>query len=477
MHIKKEMFRLDNSYLSLPSILFSNEKPEQAPMPKCVLWNQEFFEELNIHVDDKEELERILVGNRKHPGSVPFSQAYAGHQFGNFTMLGDGRAIHIGEHLTKDNNRFDIQLKGAGPTKYSRRGDGRATLKSMLREYLMSEAITYLGISSSRSLAVIKTGKDVYRETTHEGAVLTRVMKSHIRVGTFEFIRHFGSIAELKLLTDYTISRLYPSAKDADNPIESFFLQFAQKQIDLVCDWMRVGFIHGVMNTDNTSISAETFDYGPCAFMNTYHPSTVFSSIDSNGRYAYGKQAEIIQWNMTRLLEALLPLLNENEEKALQRANELLEIIDLSWRKGFSFCLLKKIGLQEISQGNLKLAEELLDLMQTHQLDYTNTFATLSHNIKFEGATLNHPELNAWFEKWDKQAPNRELMQQNNPVFIPRNHLVEDALNEAVHGDLYLFSKLLKVLKNPYKYVEEHHNFSKPPETDFENNYQTYCGT
>ena len=280
------MFRLDNSYLTLPDKFYSKETPEYAPIVRPVLWNLDFFNELNIHVDDKEELQKILVGNQTHIGSTPFSQAYAGHQFGHFTMLGDGRAIHIGEHLTKDNKRFDIQLKGAGPTTYSRSGDGRATLKSMLREYLISEAMHCLGIPSSRSLAVIKTGNDVQRETFHDGAVLTRVMKSHIRVGTFEYISHFGSLDELKKITDYTIDRLYPSAKSATNPIESFFLQFAEQQINLVCNWMRVGFIHGVMNTDNTSISAETFDYGPCAFMNNYHPATVFSSIDSNSRYA-----------------------------------------------------------------------------------------------------------------------------------------------------------------------------------------------
>lgn len=471
------MFRFDNSYLNLPQNFYSKETPERAIDPELVVWNKTLFHELNIDHSYEEELKQVLVGNNIHEASVPFAQAYAGHQFGHFTMLGDGRAILLGEHLTEDNERFDIQLKGAGPTRYSRRGDGRATLKSMLREFLISEAMHHLGIPSSRSLAIIKTGNDVYRETKHDGAVLTRVMKSHLRVGTFEFANRYCSIDELRVLVDYTIERLYPNIKNDVRPIESFYLQVVEQQISLICHWMRIGFVHGVMNTDNTSISGETFDFGPCAFINRYDPNKVFSSIDSAGRYAFGYQASVLKWNMARFLESILPLLDSNTEKAMDRAKELFETFDASWQEAYTNMMLSKLGWKEKTPLKIQLINELLRLMEKHQLDYTNTFAELSYDISFSSSPFEHPEMKLWKEQWDKTHANKQIMLVNNPVYIPRNHLVEEALSLASVGDMSDFLNLLEVLKNPYEYNEEYYKFTNPPEKEFEGSYQTYCGT
>ena len=479
------MFQFDNSYFNLPEKFYSKQNPEKGSHPEKVLFNRALFEELHIPLEDEEHVLAILSGNKIQTGSTPFAQAYAGHQFGNFTMLGDGRAIVLGEHITPNQKRFDIQLKGAGATHYSRRGDGRATLKAMLREYLISEAMHHLKIPTSRSLAVVKTGDEVYREEVYEGAVLTRVMKSHLRVGTFEYARHFGTIEDLKALTEYSINRLYPEIKEDKKAVESFYLKVIHDQIELVCHWMRVGFIHGVMNTDNTSISSETFDYGPCAFMNQYHPGTVYSSIDRNSRYAFGNQPPILQWNMVRLAEALLPLFDENTEKAIEIAQGLIGKFEIIWNEKYNKMLLSKLGLTDEDNSNFALAQELLTLMQNHQLDYTNTFAALTYDIDFKNAAFAHPEMQTWLEKWKNQvekstlsvAETKEIMQQNNPAFIPRNHLVEEALNYGVAGDMSYFMRFLEVLKTPYNYNKEHYDYLLPPESGFETNYQTFCGT
>ena len=479
------MFQFDNSYFNLPEKFYSKQNPEKGSHPEKVLFNRALFEELHIPLEDEEQALAILSGNEIQPGSSPFAQAYAGHQFGNFTMLGDGRAIVLGEHITPNQKRFDIQLKGAGATKYSRRGDGRATLKAMLREYLISEAMHHLKIPTSRSLAVVKTGDEVYREEVYEGAVLTRVMKSHLRVGTFEYARHFGTIEDLKALTEYSINRLYPEIKEDKKAVESFYLKVIHDQIELVCHWMRVGFIHGVMNTDNTSISSETFDYGPCAFMNQYHPGTVYSSIDRNSRYAFGNQPPILQWNMVRLAEALLPLFDENTEKAIEIAQGLIGEFESIWNEKYKKMMLSKLGLNDKDNSNFILAQELLSLMQKHQLDYTNTFTALTYEIDFKNAAFAHPEMQTWLEKWKNQvekstlsvAETKEIMQQNNPAFIPRNHLVEEALNYGVAGDMSYFMRFLEVLKTRYNYNKEHYDYLLPPESGFETNYQTFCGT
>ncbi|HWS60120.1 MAG TPA: YdiU family protein [Flavobacterium sp.] len=479
------MFQFDTSYFNLPEKFYSKQNPEKGRKPEKVLFNLALFEELNISIDNEEQVLAILSGNEVQSGSTPFAQAYAGHQFGNFTMLGDGRAIVLGEHITKNQKRFDIQLKGAGATNYSRRGDGKATLKAMLREYLISEAMHHLKISTSRSLAVVKTGNEVFREEVHQGAVLTRVMKSHLRVGTFEYARHFGTIEDLKALTDYTINRLYPEIIEDKKAVETFYLKVIHDQIELVCHWMRVGFIHGVMNTDNTSISSETFDYGPCAFMNQYHPGTVYSSIDRNSRYAFGNQPNILKWNMVRLAEALLPLFDENSDNAIEIAQGLIGEFDSIWHEKYKKMMLSKLGLSADDNNNFILAEELLGLMHKHQLDYTNTFASLSYDIQFENAPFSHPEMQIWLEKWKTTLENstisfaetKEIMKQNNPVFIPRNHLVEEALNYGANGNMSYFMQFLEVLKTPYSFKKEHYNYILPPETGFETNYQTFCGT
>jgi serine/tyrosine/threonine adenylyltransferase len=479
------MFQFDTSYFNLPEKFYSKQNPEKGSNPEIILFNETLFEELNIPKLKDEQILSILSGNEIQPGSTPFAQAYAGHQFGHFTMLGDGRAIVLGEHLTKDQKRFDIQLKGAGATDYSRRGDGRATVKAMLREYLISEAMHYLKIPTSRSLAVVKTGDEVYREEVHDGGVLTRVMKSHLRVGTFEYARHFGTKEDLKALTDYTINRLYPEIKEDKKAVESFYLKVINDQIELVCHWMRVGFIHGVMNTDNTSISSETFDYGPCAFLNHYHPGTVYSSIDRNSRYAFGNQPSILKWNMVRLAETLLPLIDENADKAIEIAQELIGKFDSIWQDKYKKMMVSKIGLCAEDNDNFILAEELLNLMHKHQLDYTNTFVALTYDIDFENSPFSHPEMQIWLEKWkivlEKSGISisnaKEIMKQHNPAFIPRNHLVEEALNNAINGDLSYFMRFLEILKTPYSFNKENHGYLLAPENEFESNYQTYCGT
>ena len=479
------MFQFDTSYFNLPDKFYSKQNPEKGSNPEKVVFNTALFDELHIPITDEEQILSLLSGNEIQSESIPFAQAYAGHQFGNFTILGDGRAVVLGEHITQDQIRFDIQLKGAGATNYSRRGDGKATLKAMLRESLISEAMHYLHIPTSRSLAVVKTGDEVYREDIHEGAVLTRVMKSHLRVGTFEFARHSGTKEDLKALTDYTINRLYPEIKKDKKTVETFYLKVVHDQIELVCHWMRVGFIHGVMNTDNTSISSETFDYGPCAFMNQYNPGTVYSAIDRNGRYAFGNQPHILKWNMVRLAETLLPLLDENSEKAIEIAQGLIAEFDTLWNAKYKKMMLSKLGLSDADHTNFKLAEELLSLMHKHQLDYTNTFTALSDEIEFEVSPFSHPEMEIWLRKWKTAVENsalsiaetKEMMKQNNPVFIPRNHLVEEALNYAVNGNISYFLRFLEVSKTTYAFNKVHYAYLLPPDAGFENNYQTFCGT
>jgi serine/tyrosine/threonine adenylyltransferase len=398
--------------------------------------------------------------------------------------LGDGRAIIIGEHITENNKRFDIQLKGCGRTLYSRGGDGKATLTSMLREYLISEAMYYLNIPSSRSLAVIKTGEPVVRETMHEGAALVRVMKSHIRVGTFEYAAHFGSIDDLKALTTYTIKRLYPEIEHDENPVVSLLNKVMINQIELVVNWMRVGFIHGVMNTDNTSISSETFDYGPCAFMNTYHPDTVFSSIDHNGRYAFNNQPKIIKWNIARFAEALLPIIHPDKEESLKLAQTTIDAFDKAWNEKYYDTMLNKIGIKSNNPENYTLVDDLLQVMKRLKMDYTNTFLALPQEISLKDSPITRTDFKPWLEKWKYAIDNsngmqqaKQLMNQNNPVYIPRNHLVEQALDEAVKGNLNLYENLLAIVKQPYQQHENSEEFTKPSEKDFEMSYQTFCGT
>ena len=478
------MLNLEYSYLSLPGKFYQLVKPASFSQPQTVLLNEALLEELTIPLTHHQDLVSFLLGNESDGKTSSFAQAYAGHQFGNFTNLGDGRAIVMGEHITSFNQRFDIQLKGSGRTLYSRGGDGKATLKAMLREYLISEAMHHLNIPTSRSLLVAKTGELVHRETEQDGAVLARVMKSHIRIGTFEYASHLGTTEDLRALNDYTIHRLYPEMEYEASPALSLLKKVMSVQIDLVVNWMRVGFIHGVMNTDNTSISGETFDYGPCAFMNAYHPDTVYSSIDRTGRYAFGNQPNIIKWNIARLAEALLPVIHPEPSTALQLAQACIDQFDHIWVEKYYTMMLLKLGIERKAPELHSLVDELLALMLQLKLDYTNTFLALTHDqVTGEGIMVN-PECKPWLDKWKnilhdsngvEQAKNR--MKENNPAFVPRNHLVEEALDSAVNGNLDLFKQLLVVLSKPYQYQENLSHFILPPPPLFEHEYATYCGT
>ena len=481
---KNKLFNFEYSYLSLPDKFHSMVKPDLFNEPEIFLLNKELCHQLNLSMGSKEELLTAFLGEGNQKNSKSFAQAYAGHQFGHFTKLGDGRAIIVGEHLTENKKRFDIQLKGSGRTPYSRGGDGKATLKAMLREYLISEAIHYLNIPSSRSLAIIKTGESVYRETIQEGAILARVMKSHIRVGTFEYASYFGSVDDLKALTSYTINRLNPEIEKDENTVLDFLNKVMINQIELVVNWMRVGFIHGVMNTDNTSISGETFDYGPCAFINTYHPDTVYSSIDHNGRYAFGNQPKIIKWNISRFAEAILSIIHHDEMKSLELAQASIDQFDEIWKIKYYGMMLNKIGIDNNDKSLYTLVDELLDCMKKLNMDYTNTFWSLSNGNIPEDALINCSDFKNWLKKWQdyidmsssmKQA--KHMMKKHNPAIIPRNHLVEQALEEMVNGNPNSFQRLLSIISMPYQYQDGLDEFMNPPKLKFERNYQTYCGT
>jgi uncharacterized protein YdiU (UPF0061 family) len=478
------MLYLEYSYLSLPATFYEKVKPSPFSKPELLLLNQALLDELHIQPQNPQAFLSFLLNQEEGDAFGSFAQAYAGHQFGHFTKLGDGRAIVIGEYVSATKQRYDLQLKGSGRTAYSRGGDGKATLKSVLREYLMSEAMHALKVQSSRSLAVVKTGEMVQREKPHEGAFLIRLMKSHIRVGTFEYARYFGSSQDLKALTKYTIQRLYPEIEQEENQALALLKKVMLVQIDVVVDWMRIGFIHGVMNTDNTAISGETFDYGPCAFMNVYHPQTVFSAIDTQGRYAFGNQPSIIKWNLAKFAEALLPLLHPEPETALKLAQGAIDEFEDNWYKKYYKTMLLKIGIEDVSPENYALVNELLAIMKELKLDYTNTFLALSQDLVETGSTMDSVDFKNWKVKWMSvmlnatgMAQAKKIMEANNPAFIPRNYLVEEALEKATVGDFTQFEQLLKVLQNPYQYQESLNQFTIPPAEEFETSYTTFCGT
>jgi serine/tyrosine/threonine adenylyltransferase len=481
-------WRFDNSYARLPDKLFSKLTPVPVKQPRLVLFNDALAAELGLayrSADERNEIADVFSGNILPQGSEPLAQAYAGHQFGYFTMLGDGRAVVLGEQITPDNRRFDIQYKGSGRTPYSRSGDGRATLRAMLREYLISEAMHYLNIPSSRSLAVVKTGETVHREEVNEGAVLTRVLSSHIRVGTFEYIKNFLTPRELRQFLDYTIERHYPELKGSENPALELLTAVMHRQIDLVVNWLRVGFIHGVMNTDNMSVAGETFDYGPCAFMNAYDPGTVFSSIDAQGRYAFGNQPRIALWNLTRFADALLPLMHENAAEAVQLAENALNLFPEKYEQKWVRMMGNKTGFKNPSPEETKLILELLQWMQENKADYTNTFLALQSDSSAHSGVYTDEAFRKWVSQWQKKMKENggsrdevmALMRANNPVFIPRNYLVEQALDDAAgKNDFTLFHQLLDVFKSPYDLHEQYGSFQEPPK-DGDVNYKTFCGT
>jgi len=477
--VEKE-WNFDHSYVALPDFFFSKQDPTPVKEAQLVIFNEQLATELNVP-----SLPEVYVGNLIPQGAFPLAQAYAGHQFGRFTMLGDGRAVLLGEHCTPTGHCFDIQLKGAGRTPYSRGGDGRAALGPMLREYIMSEAMHALGIPTTRSLAVVLTGEVVWRERGLKGAVLTRVADSHLRVGTFEYAARFGNQEHVKTLADYAIKRHFKQLEGAPHPYLKLLQEVASRQAKLIAKWQLVGFVHGVMNTDNMTISGETIDYGPCAMMEAYDLKTVFSSIDKNGRYAYGNQPEIAMWNLARLAETLLPLLHEDAEAAVGMAQGSIksfwDIYHQHWLSGMG----RKLGLATIGTKDEALITELLELMQKHKSNYTDTFRLLTLEQLEEMPLFMTDEFKAWYDKWqarlftvEKQSKEDvvKLMKASNPAMIPRNHLVEEALAAAEAQDYQVMEKLLVALKNPYEYRSDQEAYMKMT-TELACAYQTFCGT
>jgi uncharacterized protein YdiU (UPF0061 family) len=427
-------------------------------------------------------LAKIFSGNTLPKETTTIAQAYAGHQFGHFTMLGDGRAVLLGEHLANKNNRFDIQFKGSGRTSFSRSGDGRAVLGPMLREYIISEAIHALNIPTTRSLAVVSTGEKVVRENLLPGAILTRVASSHIRVGTFQYIAAKQNLDELNILVDYTINRHYPEIKSSKNKALDLLNLVMQKQCQLVVNWMRVGFIHGVMNTDNMTISGETIDYGPCAFMDAYYPKTVFSSIDKFGRYAFSNQPPITKWNLARFAECLIPLINKNENEAIKIATEVIDNFQNIYEKKWLNMMRDKLGMFGEDQNDKKLINNLLNWMEKNKSDYTNTFCKLMNINVVNNEIYNDQSFINWSKAWKKRIlinnnlkeKSLDLMKKTNPVVIPRNHKVEEALNSANENNIEVINKLLTVLSKPYDNQKNIENYQSP---FIDKEYQTFCGT
>lgn len=476
-------WRLDNSYARLPNCLFTPAKPATVPAPRLVILNRKLADDLGLNLTRKsaDAVASLFAGQELPDGFQPIAQAYAGHQYGGFTMLGDGRAILLGEQCSP-RGRFDIQLKGAGQTQYSRRGDGRAALGPMLREYIISEAMFALGIPTTRSLAVVATGERVYRQSQLPGAILTRVAASHIRVGTFQYLAARDDEMNLRVLADYTIERHYPELADSTNRYVEFFRAVMDRQASLIARWQLVGFIHGVMNTDNVAISGETIDYGPCAFMNAFDPATVFSSIDHGGRYAYGNQPAITQWNMARFAETLLPLLAPQQDDAIAIATDILgqfpDLFERYWLAGMR----AKLGLQNAEEGDRDLAESLLNWMQKTKADFTNTFRDLSTDEPLAGERYQSAEFQSWNSRWQlrlsqqgrSSAASRAAMRGINPAIIPRNHRVEEALAAAENGDLSLLHRLLDVLAKPYEVDTAAAGYRVPSD---DCSYRTFCGT
>ncbi|MEI7597624.1 MAG: YdiU family protein [Bacteroidota bacterium] len=478
-------WNFDNSYSKLSVNMFTKMNPEKVSAPKMLLFNRKLAVDLGLDIDslNENELANYLSGNEIIPSSEPLAQAYAGHQFGYFTMLGDGRAILLGEHITPQNKRFDIQLKGSGRTPYSRRGDGRATLRAMLREYLISEAMFGLKIPSSRSLAIVSSGEKIYREEVQEGVILTRIASSHIRVGTFEYAKNFLAKNELQELADYTINRHYPELKSTENPVLELLKSVMERQIDLIIDWMRVGFIHGVMNTDNMSIAGETFDYGPCTFMNAYNPKTVFSSIDVNGRYSYGNQPRIAHWNLACFANSLTPIIHPVESEAIKLADEVLDAFPKKYEEKWLAMMGNKLGFTNVLDAEKAFIFQLSNWMEDNRADYTNTFLVLQEDLPNISAIYLQEDFKLLQTTWKNlisQTTNtiddaKLLMQANNPAFIPRNHLVEKALDEVCNNnDFTLFNQLLEAMNSPYIFNEKHADFQIGED---DGDYRTFCGT
>ncbi len=461
------VWNFEDSYTNLPDIFFSKVKPDIFSNNRLILFNKDLAKKINLNFNklNEKEICDILLG-KKLTNKDFFSQAYAGHQFGHFTILGDGRALLLGEHITKNNKRLDIQLKGSGKTPYSRNGDGKAVLGPMIREYIISEAMYNLDIPTTRALAVIKTGENILRDKIEPGAILIRVAKSHIRVGTFQFGSLLKKRNEFDSLISYTINRLYPELENNNKIYINFFEKICELQINLIIEWMRVGFIHGVMNTDNMSLSGETIDYGPCAFLDSYNPKAVFSSIDKNGRYSFENQPRISLWNLARLAETIIHLIDDNENKAIKIVENILEKYQKKFELNWNIMMSKKLSLDK-NIDNKEIIQEFLDLMHINKLDYTNTFLSLDNK------SLDQNIFKDWLQKYNKY---KHIKYNNiNPTVIPRNHILEKIINDAYNGDLIPLYDLENSLKNPY-FRNVKKDLQKPP-TNNERVYQTFCGT
>jgi uncharacterized protein YdiU (UPF0061 family) len=473
--------------------MYKESNPVPALSPKMLLFNESLAKEMNLHylIENSSECLDILSGNKIIKNSRPIALAYSGHQFGHFNSnLGDGRALLLGETLDQQGNLKDIQLKGSGRTPFSRRGDGKSALGPVLREYLISESMHILGIPTTRSLAAINTGEKVHRDEETYGGIMTRVASSHIRIGSFEYAYKNKDISVVKDLADYSISRHYPNTASLDNPYLAFFAAVCNEQASLVASWMTVGFIHGVMNTDNMAISGETIDYGPCAFMDAYNPATVFSSIDVNSRYAYGNQPAILTWNLTRLAETLIPLVNKDKDESIKLLTEVLQLIKPVYTNYWLSLMRSKIGLSKEEQNDIELITNLLEIMEEEKADFTNSFRLLSKALIGDTQSIrklfnNSRRFDGWMMIWQERISQEGVAEEKiatsmnkiNPIYIPRNHKVEEVLKAAVNeNDMKPFSSLYSILQNPYKEIIGLESFSEPaPESNIP--YKTFCGT
>ena len=480
--------KLSNSYIGLPEEFYQQIDPTPVKNPSLLIFNEELANSLNIELNEDDKL-NFFSGNKIPKDSIPVALNYSGHQFGNFVhQLGDGRAILLGEVRNK-NESYDIQLKGSGQTKFSRQGDGRSALGPVLREYILSEAMYHLGIPTTRSLAAVATGEHVVRDSFEPGGILTRVAKSHLRVGTFEYFASRQQWEDLKLLADFAIQRHFPKIRETDNHYLELLKKVASNQSILIANWMSVGFIHGVMNTDNFTISGETIDYGPCAFLDEYHPGKVFSSIDQNGRYAYGNQPSISSWNLASLAGCLIAFIDKDSDKANEFATEVLENYSIDTNQRILDLMCKKIGLDGSKKNNQEILRNLLKLMMDNESDFTITFRSLSdillnNSDNFLAQFHQKNEVSGWINNWKSalSLENKNVgeiisnLNNTNPMYIPRNHQVQKAIEESYLGNLKVLEEMLEVLKNPFQENVSLSHYSEAP-SEQQRVTQTFCGT
>ena len=489
---KKKDFNFKNSYTELPKEFYQRIKPVCVKDPKLIKFNSELNNFLNLNLNENDaNLGRILSGNILPPGSDPIALAYAGHQFGHFVpQLGDGRAVLLGEVVNNDSQRFDIQLKGSGETKFSRDGDGRSPLGPVIREYIMSEAMFSLNVPTTRSLAMLETGEFVQREKLLPGGILTRVASSHIRFGTFEYFSYKKDLKSLRILTEYSIKRHFSEIIGKEDMILEFLNKVQELSIKLVCKWMSIGFIHGVMNTDNSTISGETIDYGPCAFMDFFDPNKVFSFIDQGGRYSYINQGKIMFWNISKFAETLVPLIDSDKKKATKKVLNILEKYPDYFQENWNENMKRKIGLKVNNNINCKLITDFLEILYLNNVDFTLAFRNLSYlldkdsfNDKFLTLFKEKRKIRDWVRVWEsrliKEKDNKMKilsdMKQINPFVIPRNHIVEETINKTMNKDYDLLDEFLKVMKNPFSETDKE-KFINPPKIN-EQVQNTFCGT